>query len=235
MSTPVFVDLEISTQADGAQSPRVSIPFPEDPYEAISTPPTHHVEDLVDSNMFCARPTSSDFTAPLLPDHPLTHASPTLVPFLCRSARMAIRVPPAMLPGLSASIADVVAMSDSVFRKRFRSSYESLPSSSPPDLLSRKRYRGMSELVKDDEEEDEKIEESLNSDRDGGPGMRVESLNLRGDAAVPEGLQLAVQRAALWHVISDTQMENRELRLQIAEERHARLDLAEIVDSVRRG
>ncbi|GJT43584.1 hypothetical protein Tco_0952299 [Tanacetum coccineum] len=35
MSTPVFVDPEISTQADGAQSPRVPVPFPEDPYEAI--------------------------------------------------------------------------------------------------------------------------------------------------------------------------------------------------------
>ncbi|GKF21835.1 hypothetical protein Tco_0070473 [Tanacetum coccineum] len=43
------------------------------------------------------------------------------------------------------------------------------------------------------------------------------------------------QRAALWHAISDTHMENQELRLQIAEERRARLDLAEIVVSMRRG
>ncbi|GKB20772.1 hypothetical protein Tco_0854695 [Tanacetum coccineum] len=34
---------------------------------------------------------------------------------------------------------------------------------------------------------------------------------------------------------SDTQMENQELRLHIVEERRARLDLAEIVDSMRRG
>ncbi|GKB82302.1 hypothetical protein Tco_0949197 [Tanacetum coccineum] len=47
--------------------------------------------------------------------------------------------------------------------------------------------------------------------------------------------QTDVQRAALWHAISDTQMENQELRLQIVEERRARLDLAEIVDSMRRG
>ncbi|GJR44998.1 hypothetical protein Tco_1313101 [Tanacetum coccineum] len=46
--------------------------------------------------------------------------------------------------------------------------------------------------------------------------------------------QTDAQRAALWHAISDTQRENRELRLQIAEERRARLDLAEIVDSMRR-
>ncbi|GKE44541.1 hypothetical protein Tco_1471825 [Tanacetum coccineum] len=47
--------------------------------------------------------------------------------------------------------------------------------------------------------------------------------------------QTDAQRAALWHPISDTQRENWELRLQIAKERRARLDLAEIVDSMRRG
>ncbi|GKF99487.1 hypothetical protein Tco_0298270, partial [Tanacetum coccineum] len=31
----VFVDLESSTQADGAQSSRVPVPLHEDPYEAI--------------------------------------------------------------------------------------------------------------------------------------------------------------------------------------------------------
>ncbi|GKC31100.1 hypothetical protein Tco_1038394 [Tanacetum coccineum] len=46
--------------------------------------------------------------------------------------------------------------------------------------------------------------------------------------------QTNAQRAALWHAISDTQGENRELRLQLAEERRARLELAEIVDSMRR-
>ncbi|GKF97277.1 hypothetical protein Tco_0293098, partial [Tanacetum coccineum] len=35
MSTPVFVDPESFTQADGAQSSRVPVPLPEDPYEAI--------------------------------------------------------------------------------------------------------------------------------------------------------------------------------------------------------
>ncbi|GKG09888.1 hypothetical protein Tco_0338634, partial [Tanacetum coccineum] len=120
-----------------------------------STPPTYHAEDSVDSDTSGARPTSSDFTAPLSPDHPLTHTTPTLVPFLRRTARMAMRVPPAMSPSLSASIAEVVAMSDSTIRKRFRSSYES----SPPDLPLRKRYRGMSELVEDEEEEDDEEED----------------------------------------------------------------------------
>ncbi|GKE33242.1 hypothetical protein Tco_1452564 [Tanacetum coccineum] len=35
MSTLVFVDPEIFTQADGAQSSRVPVPLPVDPYEAI--------------------------------------------------------------------------------------------------------------------------------------------------------------------------------------------------------
>ncbi|GKG62070.1 hypothetical protein Tco_0631974, partial [Tanacetum coccineum] len=61
-----------------------------------------------------------------------------------------MRVPLMILASLSASIAEVAAMSDSAFRKRFRSSYKSLPLSSPPDLPSRKRSRGTSKLVEDD-------------------------------------------------------------------------------------
>ncbi|GKD33337.1 hypothetical protein Tco_1248846, partial [Tanacetum coccineum] len=47
--------------------------------------------------------------------------------------------------------------------------------------------------------------------------------------------QTDAQRAALWYAISDTQGGNRELRLQLAEERRARLELAKIIDSMRRG
>ncbi|GJX70913.1 hypothetical protein Tco_0308084 [Tanacetum coccineum] len=50
----------------------------------------------------------------------------------------------------------------------------------------------------------------------------------------PRG-QTDAQRAALWHAISDIQGENRDLRLQLAEERRARLELAEVVDNMRRG
>ncbi|GJZ97563.1 hypothetical protein Tco_0670016 [Tanacetum coccineum] len=218
ISTLVFVDPEISTQADKAQSPRVPVPFSEDPYEAIrqsylvetetpklphtvasptslpdSTLPTRHAKDSVDSDTFGARYMPSDSTALLSPDHPLTHASHTLVPILCRIARMVMRVPPVMSPGLFASIADVAAMSDSAFRKRFRSSYESLPSSSQPDLPSQKHYRGTSELVEDDdddeeedndekdkEDEDEEVDKTLDSDsesedaKDEGPTVEDE-------------------------------------------------------------
>ncbi|GJR16013.1 hypothetical protein Tco_0798665 [Tanacetum coccineum] len=192
MSTPVFVDLEISTQVDGAQSPRAPIPFPKDPYEAIrqaclvetdtesepfedpvetetpelphtvasptllpnSTPPTRHAEELEDSDTSGARSTPSDFTAPHSLDHPLTHTTPTLVLFLHRTVCIAVRIPSAMSPGLFTSIAEVATMSDLAFCKRFRSSYKSSPSSSP-DLPLRKRSRGPSELVEDNEEEDE--------------------------------------------------------------------------------
>ncbi|GJU72250.1 hypothetical protein Tco_1263655 [Tanacetum coccineum] len=47
--------------------------------------------------------------------------------------------------------------------------------------------------------------------------------------------QMDAQRAALWHAISDVQGENRDLRLQLAEERRARLELTEVVDGMRRG
>ncbi|GJY22807.1 hypothetical protein Tco_0396465 [Tanacetum coccineum] len=238
ISTLVFVDPEISTQADGAQSSRVPVPLYEDPYEVIrqaylvetdtesepfedpvetkipesphivasptslpdSTPPTCHAEESEDSDTSSVRSTSSDSPAPLSTDHSLTHTSPTLVPLLRRTARMAVHVLPAMSPSLSASIVEVAAMSDLAFRKRFRSSYESSPSSPPPDLPSQKRYRGASELVEDDEEEedhkeedeeekDEEIEESSDSDsrsedtEDKGPTTEDEDL-----AAGDEGL-----------------------------------------------
>ncbi|GJT84540.1 hypothetical protein Tco_1066257 [Tanacetum coccineum] len=181
MSTPVFVDPEISTQADGHH------PL----HYLISTPPTRHAEDSVDSDTSGTRSTPSNSTAPLSPDHPLTHASPTLVPILRRTACMAMRVSPVMSPGLTASIAEVVAMSDLAFLE---------------DDDKEEDYE-----EEDKEEEDEEVEESSDSDNesedakdegptagdeglvagDEGPGMRVESLSLGGEAAVPEGQQWA--------------------------------------------
>ncbi|GJR97054.1 hypothetical protein Tco_0269228 [Tanacetum coccineum] len=198
----------------------------QDPYEAIrqaylvgTDTESESFEDPVKTEA----PKSPHIVAPptSLPDS----TSLTLVPILHRIARMVVRVPPAMSPGISASMAEVAAMSDSAFCKRFRSSSKSLPSSSPPDLPSQKCYQGMSKLVEDDEEEeddeegddeeeDEEIEESLDSDSmsedvedegptakdedpavgdeglttgDEGPGIRVKSLSLGGDEAVPEG------------------------------------------------
>nr|GEW59642.1 retrovirus-related Pol polyprotein from transposon TNT 1-94 [Tanacetum cinerariifolium] len=98
----------------------------------LLTPPTCHVEESEGSGTSGARSTSSDSTAPLSQDHPLTHTTPDLVLILRRTARMALRVSPAMSPGLSVGIAEVAAMSDLAFRKRFRSSYDSSPSSALP-------------------------------------------------------------------------------------------------------
>nr|GEW90696.1 hypothetical protein [Tanacetum cinerariifolium] len=99
---------------------------------------------------------------------------------------MAVRVSSAMSPGLSASIAEMVAMSDLAFCKRFRSSYESSPSSSPLELPSHKHSRGTSELVEDknknDEEEDEEVEKSSDSD-----SKREDTEDEGGDEDVPEG------------------------------------------------
>ncbi|GKG10337.1 hypothetical protein Tco_0341737, partial [Tanacetum coccineum] len=167
MSTPVFVDPESSTQADGAQSSRVSLP--KDPYEAIrqayidgTDTESEPFEDPIDTETI-------ESPLAIAPPIPLSESTPpVLVPILHRTARMAVRVPPAMSPGLSASMEGVAAMFESALRKRFRSSYESSPSVSPPDLPSRKRYRRTSKLVEDikedDEEEDEEIKESMDSD-----------------------------------------------------------------------
>ncbi|GJZ99208.1 hypothetical protein Tco_0671759 [Tanacetum coccineum] len=126
MSTPVFVDLEISTQADGDGTDTESEP----------------IEDLVETET----PESPFTIAP--PTSLLESTPPDLVPILRRTARMAVRIPPTMSSGLSASMAEVADMSESAFRKRFRSSYESSPSLSPPDLPLRKRYRGMRVLLR---------------------------------------------------------------------------------------
>nr|GEY44557.1 hypothetical protein [Tanacetum cinerariifolium] len=189
MSTLVFVDPERFTQANGAQSSRVPVPLPEDPYEAIRqaylvgtdtesepfkgeartpesphivAPPTCHVEESEGSGTSVARSTSSDSIAPLSPDHPLTHTTPVLVSILRRTARMAVRVPHVMSPSLSGGIAEVAVMSDLAFCKKFRSSYNSSPS---PILRVRKMYRGTSELILGtDSEEDDEVKESLDSD-----------------------------------------------------------------------
>ncbi|GJW49772.1 hypothetical protein Tco_0091123 [Tanacetum coccineum] len=157
------------------------------------------------------------------PESPLTVAPPTLllestpptlVPILRRTAHMVVRVPPAMSSGLSSSMAEVAAMSESAFRKRFRSSYKSfavfvtarpfftkalLRTQRTGVLLQRMRMLSQDEGL---------------TARDEGPGMGVESCGLddesRGlddeghsvesdglglgedEEAVPEGQQQAV-------------------------------------------
>nr|GEW12066.1 hypothetical protein [Tanacetum cinerariifolium] len=212
----VFVDPESSTQADGAQSSRVPVPLLEDPYVAIRqaylvgtdtksepfegeagtpesphivAPPTCHVEESKGFGTSTARSTSSDFTAPLSPDHPLTHTTPVLVLILRKTARMAVRVPPVMSPGLSAGMADVATMSDSAFRKRFRSSYDSSPS---PTLPVRKRYRGTPDLIlgTDSEEVEESSDSNSESEDVEGEGPTAED---EDPTTEDEGLAVRVE------------------------------------------
>nr|GEW17055.1 hypothetical protein [Tanacetum cinerariifolium] len=116
MSTIVFVDPEISTQVDGAQSSRVPVSLPKDPYRHAylvgmdtESEPFEGEAETPESPHIVAPPTCCVQERVL--------ACPVI-------ARMAVHVPPAMSPGLSAGIAEVAAMSDSAFRKRFRSSYD---------------------------------------------------------------------------------------------------------------
>ncbi|GJZ68603.1 hypothetical protein Tco_0631843, partial [Tanacetum coccineum] len=105
----------------------------------------------------------------ITPPIPLSESiPPVLVPILRRTTRMAVRVPHAMSSGLSAGMAEVAAIFESAFRKRFWSYYESSPSVSPPDLPSQKRYCGTSELVKDSEEEDDEEDEEIKESMDSG-------------------------------------------------------------------
>ncbi|GKE25308.1 hypothetical protein Tco_1436820 [Tanacetum coccineum] len=201
MSTLVFVDPKSSTQADGAQSSRVPMPLPEDPYEAIrqayldgTDSESEPFKDPIDTE-------TPESPLTIAPNIPLSKSTlPVLVPILCRTACMAVRVLHAMSSGLSAGIAEVAAMSESAFRKRFWSSYKSSPSMSPPDLPSRKRYRGTSELVEDsDDEEDEEIEESMDSDsmsedtEDEGPTAEDED-----PATEDEGLTAGVEGPSMY-------------------------------------
>ncbi|GKA90779.1 hypothetical protein Tco_0812649 [Tanacetum coccineum] len=141
-STPVYVDSESSTQADGAQSSRVPMPFPEDPYDAIrqvyldgTDTEFEPFEDPTDTE-------TPESPLAIAPPKPLSESTPPILfPILRRTACIAVRVPHAMSSGLSASMAEVAAMSESALRKRFRSSCESSLSVSPPDLPLRKRYR----------------------------------------------------------------------------------------------
>nr|GEX28365.1 hypothetical protein [Tanacetum cinerariifolium] len=217
MSTPVFADLESSTQADEAQSSRVPVPLSEDLCEAIRqaylvgtdtesepfedpesetpespyivAPPTCHVEESKGFGTSGARSTSSDSTVPLSPDHTLTYTTPVLVLILHRYAYIAVRILPMMSPGLSAGIAEVADMPDLTFCKRFRSSYDSSPS---PTLPDRKRYRGTSELILGTDSEE--IDESLDSDseskdaEDEGPTAKDEDPTM-GDEGLAVGIE----------------------------------------------
>ncbi|GJY26605.1 hypothetical protein Tco_0401331 [Tanacetum coccineum] len=159
-----------------------------DPYEAIRQ---SYLDGTDTESEPFEDPTNTEIT-----ESPLAIAQPVLVPILRRSACMTVRVPHAMSLGLSASMAEVAAMSEFALRKRFWSSCESSPSVSLPDLPLRKRYHGTSELVEgseeDDDEEDEEKEESMDFDNDETHGRddKGRGINDEGHSIESDGLDL---------------------------------------------
>ncbi|GKC73206.1 hypothetical protein Tco_1119089 [Tanacetum coccineum] len=172
--------VETNTESEPYKDP-ITTETPKSPHDVASptslpdsTPPACHTEELEDSDMPGARSTSSDSTAPLSPDHPLTHTSPTPTPtrasFHHRTVRMTVLAQPIMSPGHSARVAKAMALSDSALCKMYRFSYETTSSSSSPALPVRKRYRGMSELILDTDNEEDEIGEE-DTDEDEGHGL----------------------------------------------------------------
>nr|GEZ12890.1 hypothetical protein [Tanacetum cinerariifolium] len=159
MSTPVFIDPEISTQADGAQSPRVPVPFPEDTYEAIRQAylfemdiESEPVEDPVETKT---------------PVSPHTVASPTSLPNSTPPTRHVEESEDSDTSGARSTPLDFTESLSPDHPLPILHppwcSHKSSPSSSSLDLPSRKHSRGTSELVEDEEEDDE-VEENLDSD-----------------------------------------------------------------------
>ncbi|GJZ09073.1 hypothetical protein Tco_0543356 [Tanacetum coccineum] len=196
---------EAPSEAEELQSLGSSVPLMGEEFEAVEPSGTR----IVSSHSSA----SSNSTTPLSPDHPLTHISPTPTPihssFHRRTARMTVRVQPAMFPSHSARVTEAMDLSDSAFRKRYRSSYESPSSSSSPALPVQKRYRGTSELILDTDNEGDELgdedikkdeeDESLDADDEGersdDEGHKGEGLGLEEeeeDEDAPEGQQQAV-------------------------------------------
>nr|GEV04730.1 hypothetical protein [Tanacetum cinerariifolium] len=209
MSTPAYVDSETITQADGAQSSRVPVPLPSDPYVAVRQAQlvdTDTESDLEEAPSEAEESQPLDSTAPLSPDRPLTHVSPTSTPtrasFHRRTVRMAVRTQPTLSPGMSARIAEATTLSPSSFIKRYRPSYAT-SSSSSLTLPVRKRYRGTYELILDTDSNEDKLREKdtgedESSDKDDerqrledeGPGFKGKE-----EEVVPEGQQQIVLAA----------------------------------------
>ncbi|GKA83688.1 hypothetical protein Tco_0805283 [Tanacetum coccineum] len=168
----IKVDMEIFTQADRAQSSRVPVPLPEYPYKGIrqayldgtdteSEPFEDPVEtETPESPITVAPPTSLPKSTP-----------PTLVLILCRTACMAVRVPPTMSPGLSSCMEEVAAMSDFAFLEDDEEEDEEIEKTLDSDYVG--------EDVEDEgpatEDEDPVIGDEGLAKRDEGPGMGVES------------------------------------------------------------
>nr|GEY12748.1 hypothetical protein [Tanacetum cinerariifolium] len=110
----------------------------------------------------------------------------TRVLFHCRTAHMVVRTQPTLSSGMSARIAEATALSPSSFHKRYRSSYVTSSSSSPPALPIRKREGSKGEGYSSEDEGP--------GSEDEGHGLANECLgiNEEEDEAALEGQQQAI-------------------------------------------
>nr|GEY15334.1 hypothetical protein [Tanacetum cinerariifolium] len=310
MSTSADVDSETITQADGAQSSRVPVPLPDDPYVAAdeSQPLGSRVpfmsEEFKASEPSSTRtisshsPVSSDSTIPLSPDHLLTHVSPTPTPTQVSFHPKAAALSPSSFrkreedteedkedessdanddregQGLNeegqgfedegpATSEPLGLGYGAAWRRVLKSIDEISPSTykvgqssrSVPERAGAERIYAFRQptLVTWLDLEDGRVytdiltyappvipvQTPLSPERDVrelytrlgavrdeifSQGYRLRSLERQNDA----------QRAALWHAIYDTKRENHDLRMQLAEERHERLELANRVARLER-
>ncbi|GKB52583.1 hypothetical protein Tco_0903336 [Tanacetum coccineum] len=132
-------------------------------------------------------------------------ASSTLVPILRKTARMVMHVPPVMSPGLSASMAEVAAMSDSAFLKDGEDEDDD-----DEEIEESLDSESMSEDAEDEgptaEDEDPTAWDESLAAGDEGPGMGVGSHGLddesrgfdnEGHRIVSDGLGLGEEEEAI--------------------------------------
>ncbi|GJY09876.1 hypothetical protein Tco_0378061 [Tanacetum coccineum] len=181
MSTPSYVDSKTITQVDRAQSSRVPVPLPDDPYVAVRQAQlvdTNSESDLEEAPSKAKELQSLGSRLPLMgeqfeaikPSSARTNSSysstssDSTTPLSSdHPLTPTMRTQSTLSPSMSACIAEAAALSLSSFRKRYRSSYKT--SSSSLTLPVRKRYRGTSKLILDtDSERDELGEEGTKED-----------------------------------------------------------------------
>ncbi|GJU99912.1 hypothetical protein Tco_1329183 [Tanacetum coccineum] len=171
---------EAPLEAEESQALGSRVPLMSEEFEASEPSGTRTISSYSSA--------SSDSTAPLSPDHPLTPVSPTPTPtrilFYSRTARMVMRTQPTLSSGMPAGIAKATALSPSSFRKRYRSLYEtpspslSLTPSSTEEIRMTRESHGLDDEGHGLDDEGQGLE-------DEGPGMEEEE-------AAPEGQQQAV-------------------------------------------
>nr|GEW37845.1 hypothetical protein [Tanacetum cinerariifolium] len=168
MSTLAYVDSETITQVDGAQSSRVPVQLPDDPYVAVRQ--VQLVDTYTESELEDA-PSEAEELQLLGSRVPLmaTRAS-----FHRRTARMTVRAQPTMSLVLSARVTEAMTLLDSAFRTS--------------ELIFDVDSEG-DELRDEDNEEDGEDESSDTDDESERSDDERPGLERKAEEVVPEGQQ----------------------------------------------